>query len=377
MPTLPGQMHQFAPPVSQSPQAALDFAITWLLQHGSPSLQYRSLVDVARFDVTREAKLAALPYLTMQGLEILMGQSATGTWSGGLLSVPSGSDVSGVGTIPAYRRLLELGWDPEAPALSATRRLLFRLLAEDEDPAHLAELAAEATDEDLIRRSRTMIREAAAAALAQAGYESDPRLRGAAKRLIDRLSAYLKSPLSQKPWMRIGNQHVLPAEVAAPSFHLLTMLAHMPYFRSEHHETFELLYDYLAQPWPRQTAIQQVGPHLVEQPHLVLGDFLPTRNAMDADMPSALAWLEMMARLGYLRRNDGWMRLIDRLQDDRDRHGVWHPPRSVTMPAAVPAWSWPLMPLTNRASAEESIGPDVTFRLGLIARISGQGVELV
>lgn len=377
MPGVQGAPHHFAPPLSQLPQAALNFAITWLLQHGSPSLQYRALIDVARFDVSREPKLSGLPYLTMQGLQLAMSQSSAGTWAGGMLAVPSGSDVAGVGTIPAYRRLLELGWDPESPALVATRRLLFRLLAEDEDPAHLAELAADATDDVLIRRSRTMIREAAAAALAQAGYESDPRLRGAAKRMIDRLAAYLKSPLSQKPWIRIGNQHVLPAEVAAPSFHLLAMLSYMPYFRSEHHETIDRLYSYLAQPWPRQTAVQQVGPHLIEQPHLVLGDFLPTRNAMDADMPSALAWLEMMARLGFLRRNDGWMRLIDRLQDDRDRHGVWHAPRSVVMPATVPPWSWPTMPLANRADAEESIGPDVTFRLGLIARISGRGVELV
>lgn len=376
LPGVLGPSH-LAPPLSQLPQSPLNFSISWLLQHASPSLQYRALIDVARFDSAREPKLGALPYLTEQALQIAMSQSSTGTWAGGMLAVPAGSDVAGVGTIPAYRRLLELGWDPDSPALSATRRLLFRLLAEDEDPSHLAEMAAEATDEILIRRSRTMIREAAAAALAQAGYESDPRLRGAAKRLIDRLGAYLKSPLAQKPWIRIGNQHVLPAEVAAPSFYLLTMLAHMPYFRSEHHETIDRLYAYLAQPWPRQTAVQQVGPHLIEQPHLVLGDFLPTRNAMDADMPSALAWLEMMARLGFLRRNDGWMRLIDRLQDDRDRHGVWHPPRSVTMPAMVPSWSWPIMPLANRATSAESIGPDVTFRLGLIARLSGQGVELV
>lgn len=377
MPGILGPPTLHATALSQLPQSPINFSISWLLQHGSPSLQYRSLVDVARFDVKREPRLAGLPYLTEQGLQIALSQSSAGTWAGGMLTVPGGSDVAGVGTIPAYRRLLELGWDPESPALVATRRLLFRLLAEDEDPGHLAEMAAEATDEILIRRSRTMLREAAAAALAHAGYESDPRLRGAAKRMIDRLGAYLKSPLAQKPWIRIGNQHVLPAEVAAPSFHFLTMLAHMPYFRSEHHETVERLYTYLAQPWPRQTAVQQVGPHLIEQPHLVLGDFLPTRNAMDADMPSALAWLEMMARLGYLRRNDGWMRLIDRLQDDRDRHGVWHAPRSVAMPAVVPSWSWPIMPLTNKAASEESIGPDVTFRLGLIAKLSGRGVELV
>ncbi|MBC8089892.1 MAG: hypothetical protein H7Z40_21745 [Phycisphaerae bacterium] len=307
-----------------------------------------------------------------------MSQSSSGKWSAGMLTVPpADAGVAGAGTIPAYRRLLELGWDPESPTLAATRRLLFRLLAEDEDPSYLAEMAAEATDDLLIRRSRGILREAAAAALAQAGYESDPRLRGAAKRVIDRLAAYLKSPLSQKPWIRIGNQHVLPPEVAAPSFHTLVMLAHMPYFRSEHHETIDRLYNYLAQPWPRQTAVQQLGAHLIEQPHLVMGDFLPTRNAMDGDMPSALAWLELMARLGFLRRNDGWMRLIDRLQDDRDRHGVWHAPRAVVMPEVVPSWSWPTMPLTNRAGREENIGPDVTFRLGLIAKLSGRAVDLV
>ena len=360
-----------------SPQAAHNFSISWLLQHASPSLQYRSLIEVARFDASRSPKLSGLPYLTAQGLQIGMSQSSAGTWASGMLTVPVGAGVSGVGTIPAYRRLLELGWDPDSPSLAATRRLLFRLLQEDEDPSYLAELRADATDDILIRRARQLLREAAAAALAQAGYESDPRLRGAAKRLIDRLAAYLKSPLAQKPWIRLGNQHVLPAEVAAPSFHTLVMLAHMPYFRTEHHETMDRLGTYLSQPWPRQTAVQQVGPHLIEQPQLVLGDFLPTRNAMDADMPSALAWLELMARLGYLRKNEGWMRLIDRLQDDRDRHGVWHAPRSVAMPAVVPAWSWPAMPLTNHGAAEESIDADVTFRLGLIAKLSGRGVELV
>lgn len=367
-----------AAPTLHFPQSSINFSISWLLQNGSPSLQYRSLVDVAQFTASREPKLGVLPYLTEQGLQLAMSQSSSGTWSAGMLTVPTAAaGVAGAGTIPAYRRLLELGWDPESPALAAPRRLLFRLLAEDEDPSYLAEMQAEATDELLVRRSRVMLREAAAAALAQAGYESDPRLRGAAKRLVDRLGAYLKSPLSQKPWIRIGNQHVLPPEVAAPSFHTLVMLAHMPYFRSEHQEVLDRLYTYLAQPWPRQTAVQQLGPHLIEQPHLVMGDFLPTRNAMDADMPSALAWLEIMTRLGFLRRNEGWMRLIDRLQDDRDRHGVWHAPRSVVMPDVVPAWSWPTMPLTNRAGPDENFGPDVTFRLGLIAKLSGRGIDLV
>ena len=323
------------------------------------------------------AALGRVPYGSQQGWRLLMMEDSDGTWPGGMLSVPKGVGLVGVGTILAYRRLLELGWDPESPGLAATKRLLFRLLAEDDDPSFLAELMPSVDDEDLIRRGRLILREAAAAALAQAGYESDPRLRGAARRLTDRVGAYLKSPLAQKPWIRLGNQHVLPAEVAAPSFHTLLMLAHMPHFRSENHEVMDRLYAHVAQPWPRQQAVQQVGSQLLDQPHLVLGDFLATRNTMDSDMPSALAWLEIMARLGFLKKHEGWQRLFDRLLDDRDRKGVWHPPRSVVMPEQVPPWSWPVMPLDDHADLAEAVSIDVTFRLGLIARLTGRGVELI
>jgi hypothetical protein len=255
--------------------------------------------------------------------------------------------------------------------------LLFRLLAEDNDPSVLAETLPPDADEDLVQRARFILREAAAAALASAGYENDPRLRGAARRLTDRLGAYLRSPAAQKPFVRIGNQHVIAAEVNAPSFHTLIMLAHMPHFRSEHSEVMERLYTYLSQALPRAQAIQQVGSHLVEQPHLALGDLIPTRNVMDADMPSSLAWLELMARLGFLRRNENWTRLLDRLLDDCDRHGVWHAPRSVTMPENVPVWSWPVLPLSDVAGDDlDALSADVTFRLGLISRLSGREIEL-
>ncbi len=359
-----------------SPATATSFAVGWLLTNAPPALQYRALVDVAQYR-HKDSTLARVPYASKAGWQLLMMQGSDGSWPNGMLSVPKGDDVVGVGTIVAYRRLIELGWDPECPALATTKRLLFRLLAEDNDPEFLAELGATATDEELVKRGRLILREAAAAALAQAGYESDPRLRGAARRLTDRIGAYLKSPLLQKPWHRLGNQHVLVAEVAAPSFHTLLMLAHMPQFRSEHHEVMDRLYTYLSQPWPRQQAVQQVGTHLIDQPHLVLGDFLPTRNVMDADMPSSLAWLEIMARIGFLKKNEGWLRLFDRLLDDRDRKGVWHPPRSVVMPEQVPSWSWPVMPLSERGGAIDPMSIDVTFRLGLIARLAGRTIELV
>jgi hypothetical protein len=365
----------FTPPVSAPPPGPATFAAGWLLKEASPAVQYRTLVHVVK--PAGIPDLRRVPYASKQGWDLLFRQRIDGTWPGGMLKVPDVTSVVGAGTILAYRRLIELGWDPECPALATTKRLLFRLLAEDNDPSFLAELMPETDDEDLIARGRLILREAAGAALAQAGYENDPRLRGMAKRLIDRLGAYLKSPQSLKPWIRIGNQHVLPADAAPPSFDTLLMLSYMGHFRHEHHEVIDRLFHYLSQPWPRQQPVQQVGAHLVDQPQLVLGDFLATRHSMDADMPSALTWLEMAARMGFLKRHDGWTKLFDRLLDDRDRKGRWRPPRSVVIPDRVPGWAWPTMPLDDHPDPAMAESIDVTFRLGLISLLSGRGIELI
>lgn len=326
-------------------------------------------------------KIGALPYVSRQGWELLFHQHPDGTWGHGMLRVPGTvlETAPQVGGIPGFRRLVELGWSADSAPLATSRRSLFRLLPEDNDPDYLYELADEAgSDPDLIQRGRQILREAAAAALAQAGYESDPRLRGAARRIIERVGAYLASPAAEKPFIRVGNQHVLPLEAAPPSFYTLVMLAYMPHFRSEHHEHMERLYTWLCQDLPRMAPVQQVGEdHLIEQPHLVLGDILPTRYIMDQDTPTSLAWLELMARMGFLRRNEGWSKLLDKLLDDRDRYGVWHPPRSVSMPEHVPDWVWPTMPLSDRQAEGDDYAASVTFRLGLIAKLAGREIEIV
>jgi hypothetical protein len=296
-----------------------------------------------------------------------------------MLGLGKGDSLEGAGTINVVRRLLEYGWDRESPPLARVRRLLFRLLAEDDDPAFLYEFAGKSDEEDMARRGRAILREAAASALAQAGYELDPRLRGAARRIIERINTYLKSlPAAglRPAWVRVGNRQVLPPEAAPPSIHAIVMLAFMPQFRSEYHEHVERLYQFLTQPLPRQESVQLVGGAPVMQPHLVLGDLLPHRNAVDADVPFALVWLEMLARLGFLRRNENWSRLFERFLDDRDRLGVWHPHKGLSAPKSAHPLSWPAYPLDQPAEGEERWA-DVTFRLGLIARISGRPIELI
>ncbi len=349
------------------------------MANAGPALKYRALTEVARMTPADAEKVSSLPFTHKPALLLAVQQAPDGTWDGGMLTVPSSraEHFEGVGTIPAVRRLIEYGWHKETPPLLHARRILFRLLAEDEDPSFLFELGGKhATDEDAVRRGRALLREAAAAALAQAGYEGDPRLRGAARRILTRMADYLRSPLAQKPFIRQGNQHMLAAEAAPPSYYTVMMLAYMPLFRAEHHREMDALYTHLTQPQPRQEAVQLIGKGPAPVPHLVLGDLLPHRNAADADVPFAVYWLELMARLGFLKRNENWSKLFERFLEDRDREGVWHPHKGTASPKSTNPFVWPTYPLETLASGEERWA-DLTFRLGLIARLAGRSIEIV
>lgn len=331
--------------------------------------------------VEPNSPLANLPYTFAPAITLAMLQSADGIWNDSMLTVPPqrGGEFDQVGTVQAVRRLVEYGWDKDSPPIYHARRILFRLLAEDDDPTLLFDLAPPASrkmDAEQLSFTRRTIREAAAAALAQAGFESDPRLRGAANRILERIFEFLRSPLAEKPWIRVGNKQVLAPEAAPPSVFALHMLAHMPLFQNEHYEELEALYRWLSHPLPRQDQVQLMGKKMVDVPTYVLGDQLPHRNAVEADVPAALGWLELVARLGFLRRNDGWMKLHERFIDDCGRDGVWHPHKGMSMPRSSYPWCWAMYPLEPSHSGDER-WTDVTFRVGLIARISGRPINIV
>lgn len=348
------------------------------MEHGSAPIKYRALVDVAKLPASISGLAASLPFTYRPALTLALMQHADGTWGSSMLTTPSvrADQFEDVGTISAVRRLLEYGWDRDTPPLLRARRVLFRLLAEDDDPDFLFEFGGPDVDEDLARRARGLLREAAAATLAQAGYEEDPRLRGAARRILGRVTAYLRSPLAQKPFIRHGNQYVLTAEAAPPSVYALLMLAHMPHFRHEHHETMALLHHHLTQSLPRSESIQICGRHVLAQPHLVLGDQLPTRSAADADVAFALAWLEVMARLGFLRKHDPWSRLFDRFLDDCNADGVWRAHKGANVAHSARPFVWATYPLAEHGIGEARWA-DVTFRLGLIGRLMGRTIDVV
>jgi hypothetical protein len=360
-----------------SGEPSLEFPLSWLLDHAAPPIQYRAFVDVARLPASPDIETLALasPF----ALKMALAQSLDGTWDERMLTIPKSSrgGVQGVGTIPAVERFLEYGWDRESPPLAQARRPLFRLLSEDTDPRFLYELRASAKQPDLQVRGRQILREAASAALAHAGYEADPRLRGAARRAMERIDAYLDSPLAEKPWIRIGNRHVLAESAAPPSIFALMTVAHMPIFRSEHYPEVERLYTFLSQPKPTQEAVQIYGKDVVAQPHLVMGDLLHNKNVVDSDIPFALTWLETMARLGFLKRNETWLKLFERFVDDCGRDRVWRPHnKSTALPATTNPYAWPKFPLETNLEGDAR-WTDVTFRIGLIARLLGWQIKLV
>jgi hypothetical protein len=167
---------------------------------------------------------------------------------------------------------------------------------------------------------------------------------------------------------------VLPPNAAPPSAHFLVMLAFMPRFRSEHQDEMTRLLAYVSAAAPSGTPRQLVGGKAIAQPHLVLGDPLAGVSET-ASLPTTLAWLEVLARLGFLRSNSSWSGLLDRLLDERDTDGVWKG-RTSSLPVPTQPWDWPTFPLGDPSSRESRVA-DVTFRLALIARLAGRQLDLI
>ena len=358
-----------AVPVRPQPLPPVRLPIGWLLDRASNAVRARALLEFGGLGAAGIADAQRIALAHLPAIRLALGQGRDGTWGGRMLPVPRGDDpeFTNVGTVPAVRRLAEYGWPTDAPPLWQARRPLFRLLAQDDDAAFLYELRADAGDDAaLARHGRLRLREAAASALAQLGFETDPRLRGAAARIVDRITLYLRSDAP------VGRE--LPETAAPPSIDALVMLAFMPIFRTERSEDLARLLGFLTQPAAHATVKQRVGKTALPQPRLVLGDPLADVTEPDAKaMPRVLAWLELLARLGVVRRHEPWRLLLDRLLDARDADGRWTRPFGAPVPDPV---TWPGSPLG--APGERGDGQaEATFRLALIARLSGRPVELV
>jgi hypothetical protein len=193
-------------------------------------------------------------------------------------------------------------------------------------------------------------------------------------RMMPRLVRFLSSPLAEDPFVRVGNQRVLRPEASPPSIYVLQMLAHMPLFRREWGELMAALATYLARPAPVTAPAIAAGKAIVPTPHLVLGDPLASERVAADDVGWAVTWLELVARLGLLRSGSSWLRVFERLLDECGPDGVWRPKRTAAVARTTNPFVWPSFPLEAQLVGDARF-TDVTFRLGLIARLAGWQIE--
>lgn len=281
--------------------------------------------------------------------------------------------IKEVGTIPQYRRMLQLRLPMSLRAYKLTDRVLFRLLSRDEDPALLFEYGKAAKAESAAAAwARDMFREAASCALAEAGHVDDPRLRGAAHRIANAVSQFLRSPFSEKPFVRAGAHTALHPEAHPPTWYSVAMMASMPNLQRERAGFTERLGHYLAQPAPKKAYVVMVGKKAMKPQHLLLGDPIEADAKGQAkDIPLSLHYIELMSRMGALEWAPVATKVLARLLKDVDERGVWNPKGLRSTPKAVNAISHHYWLLHGEEKTPDGRLVDVTFRLAVIAKVLG------
>ncbi|MGE0439563.1 MAG: hypothetical protein AB7L66_05460 [Gemmatimonadales bacterium] len=310
---------------------------------------------------------------------VVKKQKDTGVWGGNLLGLaPSAKDgIKEIGTVPQYRRLIQLGVPHSARSFKLAERVLFRILSRDDDPGLLFEHQKFAKEgADPIEWVREHYREAATAALAEAGYQEDPRIRGAAHKIASNVSAFLRSPLAEKPFARVSGKTVLDPEAHPPTWYSVAMIASLPNLQRERAGFTERLGQYLSQSAPKKAFTIMVGKKSFKPDAFLLGDPIDADSKGNAkDIPLALYTIELLARLGALHTAPTASKVLARLLADCDDRGVWQPKGLKALPKATNKFTYHWYPLYGDGKSPESRAVDVTFRLAMIAKLLGWSLE--
>lgn len=350
--------------------------------NAAPSIRLRTLVEVLpdgtgadEIEPTRE-EVSSYKAVT----QVVRKQRGSGVWSSNILGTgPSKTfDVKDVGTVFQYRHLLELGLDREHRVFQITNRLLFRLLSKDSDPSLLFEYQKAAKDDpELAAWARDAMREGACAALAHGENNQDPRVRGCAIRLANRISQFLRSEFVEKPITKQGTRYFLEPEADPPSLNALTVLAFLPNYQRERAGLIERIGEYLNRPAPKKTVHIQAGKKAIKADQVFLGDPLHLDSAgRPKDLPFALHWMELLARLGLFESSPTAQRAFARLARDCDEYGAWTTKNLRGFPkseSGLADFAFPLEASDKKAEARRT---DTTFRLALIARLIGLPLEV-
>jgi hypothetical protein len=117
---------------------------------------------------------------------------------------------------------------------------------------------------------------------------------------------------------------------------------------------------------------------LLKPTHLLLGDPIEADSkGTPKDLPLALHYIELLARIGALHTAPVATKVLARLIRDCDEQGVWAPKGLRSQPKALNPITHHYYPLLPDPKTAEGRTADVTFRLAVIAKALGWQVEYV
>ncbi len=313
--------------------------------------------------------------------QIIRKQRSTGVWGSNILGVgPSKAlGIKDIGTISQYRRLIEMGVRPTDRVFQLANRLFFRLLSRDDDPKLLFEYRKSAkANPDVVNWARGEMHEAATAALTHSGQIQDPRVRGAAQRVANALSHFLRSGLTEKPIIKKGAKYILHPEAHPPSLYSVALMAYMPNLQRERADFIDRLVQFITEPAPKKAFVIMVGNKGFKPTTEILGD--PMQNdpaGRPKDLPFALHWMELLARLNALEASASAQRALARVLRDCDDDGIWKGKSLRTFPRSSSGLVRFAFPLEISDKTPDSRKVDVTFRLAHLAKLAGLDLEFV
>jgi hypothetical protein len=358
--------------------------VGWLRTHASAPLKWRTLKDILPPGAAAPEDYAAVQSEVLESKQVqqvIKRQRKSGLWGENILGLAANKTAGykDVGTIAQYRRLIELGVPREDRVFRLTDRFLFRILSRDDSPDLLAEYrTAGKTNPDLVNWSREQFREGAAVTLAHAGLVEDPRVRGAAHRVASQVSHFLRSEFAEKAIIRRSNRNVLNPEAHPPTTLAVALVAYMPSLQRERAGFVERLTAFLAQPAPKKQYVILLGRKVIQPVYQLLGNPLEAdRAGVPKDLPLALHWIELLARMGMLHTNETAVKILGRLLADVDASGIWAPKSLRSLPKSKSRLADFMFPLELDGKTMERRQADVTFRLALIGKLAGWDLEFV
>lgn len=354
-----------------------------MLEHGNETVKLKSYQEFAPAGSVGQEVLDNLANVVLDAKStqaLLKKQKDNGIWGGNLLGLAASvkDGIKDVGTIPQHRRLVQIGVPRSARAFKLSERVLFRLLSRDEDSFLQFEYSKLAKEgQPALDWAREHMREAATAALAEAGYQEDPRIRGAAHRIASNVSQYLRSPLAEKPFVKMGAKLILDPAAHPPTWYSVAMIAALPNLQRERAGFTERLGQHLAGPTPKKAFSVMAGKKALKPDMLLLGDPIEADSKGNAkDIPLALYAIELLARLGALHTAPVATKVLQRLLAECDANGVWQPKGIKAQPKPIHKITYHWYPLMPETKAPESRVVDVTYRLASIAKLLGWQLDI-